>query len=337
MNQKLPYLEISGSSLEFGNQLGAHFRSIIQKEISYNRRTFKDYASLLDRTKPYYQLTRQFLPHLIVELETIAQAAQIDPAEYFLHNTSEVFDPGNTSDQKDAVFQDHCTVIVGYSDQEGAIIGHNEDWSTDTLNQLYILKATVNNHTFIGLNYATVLPGLAASMNSFGLVQCINYLPSTTKLGVPKNFIARAVLESQTLDQAENLIRHTPQASGFNHVLIQQDEIRNLEIIGNQIATETIKQKPYVHTNHYLNPTLQKMEPFHSRSSEARYLRAQELITEKMDYKTITTILRDTQNSQYPICRPQETIGSVIFIPSKKEAHFCYGHPCAGDYYPYSL
>jgi hypothetical protein len=169
-------------------------------------------------------------------------------------------------------------------------------------------------------------------MNNYGLVQCINDVYQTKQIGVPKNYIARAILEVKSLDEAEILIRNTPKASGFNHVLAQGNEIRNIEIAGNSIGIQKVIDKPYTHTNHYLTDELKSLEAFHTKSSEERYKRASELLKDNLSVQDIKNILSDTKNQEFPICRPDETIGSAIFMPSELKAYFCYGHPCAGVY-----
>lgn len=332
--KQLPYFEVAGTYEDVGRMIGKRFGEQIRLSISKNQTSVRTYKNLLDKSREYLLLTDKYFPNLMVELRATAQAANVDPLEYFFCNNREVYDQMGGQDKKEAA--DHCTVVVGQNDDD-VVVGHNEDWSLDAIDSLYVLKATVNGITFIGLNYCTVVAGLAASMNSFGLVQCINDLHAGNQIGVPKNFFARAILECKTLDEAENLIRAVPQASGFNHVLVQNGEIRNIEIAGEHIATEIIKNRPYVHTNHYLNNELQQYEEFHTRSSEARYLRAVGMAHENMTKADVIAILSDTQNEEYPICRADETIGSAVFTSKHREAFFCYGHPCKGEYIKYEI
>ncbi|PIS22621.1 hypothetical protein COT50_00905, partial [candidate division WWE3 bacterium CG08_land_8_20_14_0_20_41_10] len=278
----------------------------------------------------------EVFPNLIVETEFIAKGADVGIIDYYFMNNREVYDPAEYGDKKNSVNQDHCTVVAGFNLGK-LVIGHNEDWSLDALGDLYILKAKIGETAFIGLNYATGVCGLSASMNNYGLVQCVNDIYQTNKIGVPKNYLARAILEIKTLDEAENLIKKTPRGSGFNHVLAQGSEIRNIEIAGEHLGVQKSINNPYVHTNHYLVPELQRFEKFHTKSSEARYLRAKQLISDNMSIQDIVRILSDTANVDYPICRADETIGSAVFTPSELKASFCYGHPCAGEFMEYKI
>lgn len=336
MAKHLPFYSISGTYQQVGEFLGETFRAKIQEDIAQRRLEIGNYTSYLPKSQQCLDITKRYFPNLIVEAAAIAKAADVPLIDYFFINNREVYDEAEEWDKKQAVNPDHCTVVAGL-DNSFLIIGHNEDWSLDALDDLYILQATINGTTFIGLNYAVAVPGVSASMNSYGLVQCINDIYQTSKIGIPKNYIARAVLEAKSLDEAEALIRNSPKGSGFNHVLAQGNEIRNIEIAGDTLGVQQVIEKPYVHTNHYLTEALKPLEKFHTKSSEERYKRANELLKANMTIEDIKHILSDTQNKEFPICRPDETVGSAIFAPSKLQALFCYGHPCAGEYVSYTL
>jgi len=336
MTKYLPYYEAGGTYSEIGEFLGKTFRLNIQESIKQRVREIENYESYLPKSQECLDITRKCFPNLIVESEAIAKAADVPLIEFFFVNNREVYDPAEAWDKKHAVNPDHCTVVAGF-DNGKLVIGHNEDWSLDALDDLFILKATVNGTTFIGLNYTAAVAGLSASMNSFGLVQCINDIYSINRIGVPKNYIARAVLETKTLDEAEHILRSVPRASGFNHVLAQGNEVRNIEIAGDSVGVERVFNKPYAHTNHYLTGELKPLEKFHTRSSEERYKRALELVKDSMTENDIANVLKDTKNVEFPVCRADETIGSAIFTPSELKASFCYGHPCAGEYKEYSI
>lgn len=331
---KYQILDVQGSHIDVGLAIGESFRTEIQEVIAERKVEIPNYDSYLEKSKAYFNFTKEVFPHLISETEAIAKAAGVSVVDYFFLNNRETYDPAESYDKKEAVNPDHCTIVVGFG-KDGLIVGHNEDWSIDAQDSLYILKATIGDITFTGLNYKTVIAGVSASVNNYGLVQCINDLYQTNQFGVPKNYLARAVLECKTLDDAESLIRNTKRASGFNHVLAQGNEVRNLEIAGDRLSVEKIIEKPYVHTNHYTSPEMKSLEKFHTKSSEARYARAKELLKDTMELENIKNLLSDTSNLEFPICREDATIGSVIVIPAREMFLASYGHPCSNDYAEY--
>ena len=332
--KKYQVVEVVGRHKDVGHAIGESFRESIKNSIKVRKTEIVNYKELIQESKKYYKYTRKIFPKLIEETDAIAKAANVNVIDYFFLNNSEVYDPAEEFDKKESVNPDHCTIAVSYG-MDGAIVGHNEDWALDAMDDLYILKAKIGDIFFIGLNYKMNVPGIAASMNNFGLVQCINYLYQTKQFGIPKNYLARAVLECKTLDDAENMIKGTKKASGYNHVLVQEKRVKNIEVGGDKIAVETLTQKSYVHTNHYLAPEMKFLEKFHTKSSERRYKRAKELIKNTKTANDMEKLLCDRKDVNYPICRADATIGSVIAIPSKEEFWVNAGNPCMGEYIQY--
>lgn len=333
MQHDFPYIEVSGSYQDVGQAIGTRMGPIIRKSITHLKNNTSGYADFINISKDFYDFTNKLFPQYILEMEAIANAAGVDKYDYFLHNNREVYDAAELHDKQFAAKHEHCTIAVSFT-PTGIIVGHNEDWGPEGAEELYILKATVNGSTFLSLNYAPAVPGVSAGLNSWGLVQCVNDLYQKNQFGVPKYFLSRAILESKSLDDAVNLLKNTQRGSGFNHVLAQGKRAVNIEIAGDQIASDEIT-KPYVHTNHYIS--LKNVERFHTVSSDARFRRATELIRPNMTENEMKTLLSDTKDEANPICRPEETIGSLIFDTSRKSVLICKGHPCSNHYREYSL
>lgn len=346
MVKAFPYLEVSGTHKEVGGAIGERFKDNIGRRVNWQRGAIPNYENLLDEQGPYYNAAKDCFPELVEELEAIASAAGVPLPDLFFVNNRDLFDPSEDllpPEKRDA---DRCTIAVSFN-KEGAIIGHNEDWTSPVddfpLDDMYILKATIGETTILGLEYATELPGDVANMNNWGLVQCINELMTDGQVGVPKNFIARAVLECKTLDEAEKIIVGTNRASGFNHVVVQDHEVRNFETAGLAMAIQRIKGAPFVHTNHYVAPEMSVFEEFHTPSSEARYKRAKELVKNDMGEEEMVALLSDRSNGEYPICRHGvnfkngKTVSGLVFNPAKKEVFISYDHPCAGEFTRYRI
>ena len=203
MKKRLPYYEISGTYAEVGEFLGTTFRQSIQESIAKRKKDIQNYESYLTKSQQCFDITKQYFPNLIIETEGIAKGADVPVIDYFFINNREVYDEAEAYDKMHAANPDHCTVVAGFDINNVTLtVGHNEDWSKDAQDQIYILKATIGETTFIGLNYNVTVPGVSASINNYGLIQCVNDLyQKNTKIGVPKNYLARAILELNMLDQ----------------------------------------------------------------------------------------------------------------------------------------
>lgn len=339
MIKTFPYLEVAGTNHEVGLAIGEMFRGKIQEVISDRKHYIRKYQERLSQTEDFVKETKKAFPQLVSEMEGMAEGADVPFLDLFFHNTPEVYDRTSEWDREQAQIEDHCTIAVS-TNEHGPIIGHNEDWDIESLDELYVLKATINDTTYLGLQYATFLIGCSATLTSNGLVQCINELHQESHIGVGKYFVARAVLDCKTLDEAETLIRQTRRSSGYNHVLVQNNTLMDIEIAGADIDVERRPAGPYVHTNHFISERMkqyEKDEASHHKNSYDRLTRAKELIKNPMTPAEMMSLLSDTKNSMYPICREDATIGSVILEPELKKISVCYGPPDRGTFVPYTL
>ncbi len=339
MVKTFPYLEMTGSHKELGKAIGEMFRGKIQEVIEDRKHYIRSYQEKLSQTLPFVTETKKIFPQYVDELQGMADGADVPFIDLFFHNTPELYDRTSDWDREQAQTEDHCTIAVSFT-KTGPIIGHNEDWAIESLDELYVLKATIGNVTYLGLNYSTFLVGCSATLTSYGLAQCINELHQDSHLGVGKYFVARAVLDAQNLEEAEAIIRNTKRASGYNHVLVQRNTIFDIETAGASIDVEKRIGIPYAHTNHFLSTRMQQYEQgeaTHHKNSYERLERAQELTRNDMTIEDMKLLLSDSKNTLYPICRDDATIGSVIIEPAEQKMHICYGPPNRGTFIPYTL
>lgn len=339
MIKTFPYLEVTGNNRDLGSAIGEMFRGKIQEVISDRKHYIRKYQEHLGQTGPFIKETKKAFPHLVSEMEGMAEGADVPFVDLFFHNTPEIYDRTREWNREQAQTEDHCTIAVSFTER-GPIIGHNEDWAIDSLDELYVLKATVNGTTYLGLNYATFLIGCSATLTSNGLVQCINELHQESHIGVGKYFVARAVLDAKTLDEAASCIQQTHRASGYNHVLVQEKELVDVETAGMDIDIEKQASRPYAHTNHFVSDHMkvfEKDEATHHKNSYDRLARVNELVRNDMSTADMMALLSDTKNTMYPICREDATIGSIILEPLQKRIHICYGPPDRGTFVPYTL
>lgn len=331
MENVFPILEVKGNHRDLGYAIGHRFQKEIQDRIRSRKENIPNYNEYLKNVDAYYQITKKYLPEIIEEIETMSEGSGVSINDLFFHNCREIYNLFINSSEND-----HCTTVVSRNNNS-VLVGHNEDWILEGIDDLYVLKATVGKTTILGLANNTLLPGDVAMANNHGLIQCINELNSESGLGVPKNFVARAVLDCENIDEAINLIKSLPLASGFNHVLVQKEKIVNIEMAASKISINNIKQNTFVHTNHFLSPELKNIETFRSKSSEIRYQKANKLLNNKKhNLNNIFSLLSDTSDNCESICR-DETIASLVFSPKDKEIWICRGRPDRGKYLKYSF
>ncbi len=334
MITQFPYLEVKGSHRDVGRAIGETFRNQISSRISKRKEVIPDYDRYIEATYPYFTATLTSFPQFVDEITGVAQGAKISVTDYFFLNNPEVYP--DIDDIDGSTIHEHCTTVVSRN-ESGLIMGHTEDWFPQGIDDLFVLKATVGEITFLCLDYASYIAGSSASLNSFGIAQCINDLHANAEVGVPVYFAARAVLECKTREEVEELLCTHQWASGFNHVVVKDNDIIDFECTAQAVNVDHVGANTYAHTNHFLSPEMRKYESMRSESSVARYECASRLVKPDLQFSGIKSILADTSNKQFPINKPDDTIAAVIIEPWKHQLSVCRGRPSEGTFVSYTL
>lgn len=328
MMKQFPIVRARGSHYEVGLAIGKTMNKAIKMVLTSRRAIFeKDFSIRIQRSKLFQEQARKYFPQYVDELRGIADGAKVTFDELFLSNNREVGDFNPLP-----LDPNHCT-IIGIPTERGYLLGHNEDWDASSQSHLYILDATIGETRLFGLNYSNTLAGCSVVENGYGILQAVNELSHQDEfVGVPKNFIARALLDSKTLEEAEGIMKNVPRAAGFNHVLVQGSRLWNIESSAKEYIIEKLELQKYVHTNHYVTE-LKRMDKG-NKESEVRYAKVKERLGDVNSLEEIKKLLSDRQSPR--ICR-EGTIGSMIFDMPNKVAHIAYGQPTPQSYVGYSL
>lgn len=329
-------IKASGSHYDIGYTVGRAAKKLLEKSLVAYRT-----ALPLDGWKGPFRIDQQYLeaaldtfPHLVEELQGMADGAKLDFRELFFFNALE--------EALDLNHRQFCTSI-GFTAPDGAWLGHNEDWyAFDAEAVIVIMARPLGKPSFISV---TAAPFLAAvGMNETGLAQGVNSVDSLdTRPGVPRMFSARAVLEAATIDEAIELATAGKRAGGYNHLLVHADgSCGNLETTATGFDYMPAERVVF-HSNHYLSSRLEKMAVGATEHSLSRYNRLRELKEAFLESLTgqslIVRTLSDHHNSPYSICRHKAeqddgsaTIFSVIFEPATFKVYAVAGNPCRGGY-----
>lgn len=324
--KKFQQVKASGNNYELGLAIGRQLTQDIQRVITNDIKILGDsYTKIAKQAQPYLDSTRKYFPQYLDELKGIADGAQVPFIDLFLGNCLEV------ANLDRIVAQNHCT-IVALPTKTGYLLGHNEDAQAYEAKGLYLLKAKINGHKIFGLTYMDAVIGVSVAVNDYGLVQAINSLPrADITIGVPANFISRAVLDCKTLPDVERIFKNIPRASGYNHVLVQGNQLWNIEATSADYKIQKIRSEKYAHTNHYLlgAPNLDNPE-INIEESKKRLSLARKLLITARDISDIQKLL--STKSPHPICN-QYTIGSAVIDPQQQKAYIAYGKPNPESYY----
>ncbi len=263
MVYKFHIIKASGDNYSIGYEIGRKLKKVMKNITNKKIIDVKNYKT---KTKSFLKYTKQTYPELINELKGLSDGSDLPFELVFAFNCREAFVQKN----------ERCTTFI---DPKKRLIAHNEDWDGNIEN-LYILKAKINKLKILSLNYALELSGTSVAITSNSLVQTINDLSSNdTQIGVPKNFIARRILEKKSINEIKNTLNNTKRASGFNHIIWTSEGFFNIESTAKKYILQKIDKK-FVHTNHYLT-SLSNFESTKSISTRDRLKRAREIIGSK--------------------------------------------------------
>ena len=244
---------------------------------------------------------------------------------------------------------DHCTCLA-LAAPGRTIVGHNEDWIEDDVENMVVLSLTVPDGTrILALTGAAYLP--MCGLNSHGMAFYGNTLYARDeRLGLPNAFKHRWLLEAATRAEADARARVPGRARGSNHLNARAGgEIWDVEVSAERAVT--IEADGWlVHTNHFTAAELQDVERSDSLGSRLRLERGRELVAAGLargedPFAIVAAVLRDHANAPDSICGhpvpddPEDgpTTGSVIIELEERRMHVCAGRPCENPYQVVSL
>jgi hypothetical protein len=179
-----------------------------------------------------------------------------------------------------------CTTVLLPADPEAgraAVIGHNEDGAADLAGHCFLAAvAPTDGVAFTSFCYPGMLPGHAFAVNAAGLVHAVdNVRPHDLRVGVPRHFVARAVLDCENLDAALAVLRRPDRASGFHHGLARAGDPRLLSVEAPASGCHVRQvNRPAAHANHLIAERFADLPQVVTASSAARQWRAETLLSQ---------------------------------------------------------
>ena len=350
------FVRVSGTHREIGRQIGEACRSQVRRSLDNARELIENSYEILELTwegtqiqaHKYIPFAQERYPQYVEEMLGIAEGADVSFDDLVVLNAME----GVTMD---ALHLAKCTslAINGELAADGhVLIAHNEDWSPEDEENVYLVHAQPKDEpAFLAMTYGGLLPNIG--FNSAGIAQCCDTVyPTDSRIGIPRIFVSRAVLSARTPGEAidHTLVPH--RAAGYNHLLVHESgELYNVEVSARKFAILYGHENYIVHTNFYLDPTMQTVEyePDELINTRVRYFRALRLLRQSDAHtiKTLEAIQCDHMNYPNSICNHlephlapldrQKTINAMIIDLTAKAMHFAWGNPCQNNYHTYYL
>jgi Acyl-coenzyme A:6-aminopenicillanic acid acyl-transferase len=292
-----------------GDLFGPTVREYIKEERgsrTWQRRT-RDAEELLSYASRYF-------PAYVEELQAYAEAARVSLLDLWTMSIEDELD-----DSADA---EKCTTVITNG---GRLIGHNEDWDADAVEDICILKKVCGTVTTLELYYyGSPLGGTALSICSRGYVQGINSLSHTDwRPGVPKIVVARRLSELREADTELDRVLAIPRSSGFAHNLVHHTgAVTAVECSATRQSVHR-PAVPFVHTNHMLDPALHGVEGEHDgKSTLMRYDTACTLVHPSMDRPGLARLASDETCGKTDSIFNRNTIARAVVDLDRRVASF---------------
>jgi isopenicillin-N N-acyltransferase-like protein len=300
-------------------------------------------ADVLDLAQQMLPAHRAYAPDLFEEMEAMAAAAGLTPAEAvvvggFTDFVDAVRALGGTVDAE----EDDCTAVLvpdGLAEGAGFLA---QTWDMhDSATEHVVLLDVRPEGAPAALIYSTVGCLAQIGMNEAGICLGINNLTADEgRAGVTWPFVVRKALQQSSLDAALACVLEAELAGAHNYLLLDRTGSGfNVEAMPSYHRVDRLEGEPLVHTNHCLHPETREREAPRPAdllaSSVARLARASEILRERPI--TVDLLIGMTREPE-AICRRSEpphhveSSGAAIMRPQTREMWACWGVPADNEF-----
>ncbi len=278
--------------------MGIEFAQEAQSSLQHAKT--KNWTSRYATSQKILAITQLHFPQYIEEMQGYAAGAKVDFYDLWVLSIESDAEINRASAK--------CTNVITNS---GKLIGHNEDaLEPGMADTVCVVKKTIKDLTTLEICYYNTLGGNSVGISSYGYIHALNTLLFTdNQIGIPKNVIARYLLDSQNPDEAIRTILALPRASGYNHNIVSRNgQIWNLELTAND-GIVTHPQLPFVHTNHCLNlPS--DFNDDHGTISRLEF--ARQHVQDRMSVDQLQQLQEDVSQGPNNSVFNERTIGKII-------------------------
>ena len=318
----LTLVRASGEPRALGRTYGEQSASGIARAISfYEERAARggSWSALLDELGLYVDAARRGLPHLVEEVEGVAEGAGADRDAIWLLNCMEEVWPFEA-----------CTTMVS-----GRWLMHGEQWYGGHDDIALISATPARRPGFVSPTCAGFLP--VVGMSAVGFAQGIDSLTSNDeRAGIPRLLVSRHGLDARSLDEAIDSARIEGRAGGYAHVFA--DATRRV-VVETTATTSAVLDRGSLHTNHALAPAIKRVTPNGSEGSHARLDRAGELLDRSppATVEDCMALLSDHEGRPQSICEHghddparSATVFGMVCDLREGVVYVSDGRPCGG-------
>ncbi len=352
-----PVLEVTGSYYDIGFQIGKHFanniKSVMKKRASWLEELYSVYKTPegRDYTEKLKEALKDNFPEYLEEIRGMSDGSGIEFNTMWLMSIKSEL----ASFEKEPP---GCSTIY-YKDEQNNWLFQNEDGHAAYKDDMFVLKAhPPSGVSYISFVYPGIITGVGPGFNDRGICHSSNFIGCTApKLGIPRYFFGRAILEAKDLKEAKKIVTTEPRAFPWHHNIayMKSGEYMSIETLPDGTVEARKPDGLYCHTNHTIHPKTKDYEDqdlvYRNSSSLSRYNVIQPKIAALSDKVTdpgvFLAMLSSHESKPYSPCRHPEdgiegqTLGTVFFDINKGTMRLYKQNPCisvpGGHYFDYKF
>lgn len=363
--RSIPFIEVSGTPSERGHAYGEAAREEIAGSLAYYREAFAhssglDWPQVLDRARTWRRVVEDAAPHLLEEMDAIAEGAGVAPDDILALNARGEIVRAHDSDFAQMPCQeeiDGCSSFALLPEATGdghTYCGQNWDWRVGTEPTTVVIRMVQPPRPTVVMQVEAGQVG-RHGVNSAGIALNANGLDGRfgTPPGLPQPVLRRLILDSPTMHDALKVPFTTRQHIATNLVFTHRDGFAiDLETTPLTHRWGYPADGVLVHGNHYqygVPPALDGTYRISSPDSLYRVpiiekgLRA---VRSAADSEAVRKVITETMSDHFgypdsvcahpnpaakPVRRYKTTMHSVVDLTAG-EYHVLNGNPCEGEY-----
>ena len=227
MTGRFQRITLSGSPEEIGLQHGRLLSEQIHRNIEFYKPIFLanlgDEAQVFQSSERIKEHIKAFNPDYVTEIDHLALGADVsEPLWLYALNARTELALTKQSDE--------CTAMVF---PQHKIIGQTWDWAQPLEDNSVVMEIQFpSGHKILQLTEAGIIGKIGLNNRGLGLTLNILWLRDRELSGVPIHIVLRAVLESQTLDDARQAINRSGGGNASNIIAAQAGRAFDVEFAG---------------------------------------------------------------------------------------------------------
>ena len=316
----IPSISTHGNPQQCGNIVGRATQAQTLHSLKTYRKIFElcdiSWNEAIEKSANYRPIVKQYCPHLLEELQGLADDSDTDEESLFALNCRTEILPANFFQRAMAtdspVHTNECTSLAFARNHAPVWLAQNWDWVGLQRQSLVVVAAKPdNNVSYITVTEAGMLAKIG--LNDRGLGVTLNILRSHNdgqQPGMPVHFLLRSLLELENVQQACEFASRLPYASSSNILLADRTgEIASLEVSPAGCKILPPDNNQLCHTNHFLHQELITSDAGleGNLSTTKRLARTQSDLSGLTGFDDIKSLLSNTSDGEESICRFADT------------------------------